>query len=162
VTPIQVHITGDNSTLVTGLITGGTGVLGVVLGSLLSTVREGTVHKRRARARRRHAARVLWDELTWINTALEQIIETGDVSSWDADASEVGALWLEQRDELADAPLDVWLALEVVFRDLRQNDLGVIRDQPPSKERDDKAKQKAKNTSRRLGRAKEQLRPYIE
>jgi hypothetical protein len=159
---ILVHVTGDNTTLVTGLISGGVGVVGVVIGSFLASGREYLSRKRNTRARQRHAARVLVDELRWDRAALDEIVEKGDASTWDIDTDDVLTLWRAHRDALSDIPLADWFAVEIAIRDLATGDLTAYQELDLTDELRGRIKHRATRTRDRLDRARDGLGKYMD
>lgn len=93
------------------------GLIGVVIGGLITAAIEGFYRWRDGKHRLRKAARLLREELNWIGTAVDDIKEHGDPSKWD-DPSQVLALWQAERDALVDLPYEEWREIEHAMRGL--------------------------------------------
>jgi hypothetical protein len=160
-TPIQVHVTGDNTTLITALVGGGAGIVGVIAGSALSSLRELLTRRYTSRARRRHATRVLVNELSWVMAGAEGLAETGDPSEWDSDSDELASLWRTHRDALADIPLDDWFVVEAAVRDVTSLDFTETDDVPLNEQRRDAIRLRAAKRVERVKKARSAIMRYL-
>jgi hypothetical protein len=117
---IDVHVIGEDTTLVTAGITGSAAILGVIVGSLLSSGREWLFRKHDADGRRRRAARILLNEVAWYRVIAKEVLDEDDPRHWE-DPEPLHDLWRQHRDALADIPMSDWQTLEFAMRNLYKN-----------------------------------------
>jgi hypothetical protein len=91
------------------------GLIGVVVGGLITAFIEGFYRWRDTKRRRRQAARLLREELEWIGTAINLVKKHANLSGWD-DPSQLLALWQIERAALVDLPWEDWRVIALAMR----------------------------------------------
>jgi hypothetical protein len=93
------------------------GLLGVVVGGLLTAAVDAWFRSLDTKRRLRHAARVLQDEIDWLGSAIDTMFETGDPRLWE-DPTPVVETWRQRQDALSDLPFDDWNAVRLGIRNV--------------------------------------------
>jgi hypothetical protein len=87
------------------------GLLGVVIGGLLTAGTEWSRDRSAKRARRQRAARLLFAELQWRRVVLEDA--AAGAEPVDLDASDLLYVWREHRADLASLPWPDWKQVQI-------------------------------------------------
>lgn len=87
------------------------GLLGVVVGALVTAWSERAMHHRKERQLRQLAARALFDDLITFQASVHQALEHADVTMVD-DGTPIGAIWREHRAALAAVRWDAWTTIQ--------------------------------------------------
>jgi hypothetical protein len=101
------------------VITAVFGLVGVVVGGLLTAGVDALSKRNEERRTRRRAARVLRVELVWDANRLNSAYEHAMPLQLDPDV--LTALWREHRYSLANLPVDDWTEVELAVRHLSQS-----------------------------------------
>jgi hypothetical protein len=90
------------------------GLLGVVVGAVLTAGTEWSRDRSAKRARRQRAARLLYAELQWRRVVLEDASVDG-AEPVDLDASDLLYVWREHRADLASLPWADWKQVQIAI-----------------------------------------------
>jgi len=93
------------------------GLMGVIVGGLLTAAVDAWFRSLDTKRRLRHAARVLQDEIDWLGIAIDKMFETGDPRLWE-DPAPVIETWRQRQDALSDLPFDDWNAVRLGIRNV--------------------------------------------
>lgn len=91
------------------------GLIGVIVGGLVTAGFQQLAQKRERKRAERLAARVLLDEFGWWRSVLTHAIAVEDVSTLDAPAT-VAVAWGVHREALVGLPKDEWRRLHLSVR----------------------------------------------
>ncbi len=114
---IEVHVTGDSTALV-AIISGATGIIGVILGGALAYGSDWLTRKRSEDKARKYAARLLIEQLVWCTVTIDRCLEHGTEDEWE-DPAETLAVWNEHKAAIGELDLEEWTLLVKLMRHLK-------------------------------------------